>query len=90
MSTGVGSPFRSFSPFESLEYGKHITQVFAGSGAFAKGPCRALLIGSGGTLNIFDATSVAGVAVPFPTGQTDLSIQEVRSGGTAASIWAIY
>lgn len=90
MSTGVGSPFRSFSAFESLEFGKHVTKVFAGSGAFAKGPCRALLVGSGGLLNIFDATSVAGVDVPFPTGMTDLSIQEIRSGGTAADIWAVY
>jgi len=90
MSTGVGSKFRSFSPFEALEFGKHITQVFAGSGAFAKGPCRALLVGSGGTLNIFDSTSVAGQGVPFPPGQTDFSVQEIRSGGTATGIWAIY
>lgn len=90
MSTGVDSQFRSFSQFESLEFGKHVTKVFAGSGAFSKGPCRALLVGSGGTLNIFDATSVAGSAVPFPTGLTDISVREIRSGGTAADIWAVY
>lgn len=90
MSTGVGSPFRSFSPFENLEVGKRMEAVFAGSGNFALGPCRGLLIGSGGTMNGHDATSTYFNDAPFPTGWSPMSIQEISSGTAAAAIFAVY
>lgn len=90
MSTGVGSPFRSFSPFESLEVGKRLTPVAVTSGPFTLGPCRALLVGSGGTMNGYDATSTYFLNAPIQTGWNPVSIQEISSGTAAAAVFAVY
>lgn len=90
MSTGVSSPYRSFSPFENLEVGKRLAQVFAGSGAFTFGPARALLIGSGGLTNGFDATSTFFNDAPLQTGWNPMGVREISSGTAAADIWAVY
>ncbi len=90
MSKEFGDLHRSFSPTEGMEGGKCVVQVFPGSGPFADGPCKALIIGVAGLLNLFDCASMDARGVPFQAGYTDLGIQEIRSGGTASNIWAVY
>ncbi len=50
---------------------------------------RALLVGTGGTINV---TTLAGNnhdGVPVPTGIVPLSLKRIRTGGTATDIWAL-
>lgn len=54
------------------------------------GPCRALLVGTAGTANINDLTGTARTAVPLQPGYNPIGCQRVRTGGTAANIWALY
>ena len=57
--------------------------------ALPSGPCRQLLVGVAGTLNI----TVAGVAlvnVPVIAGYNPIRIQSVQVGGTATDLWALY
>jgi hypothetical protein len=91
MSTGVSSPYRSFSPFESLEVGKRLNNVASGDNdAFALGPCRGLLVGSGGLMNGWDITSTYFLGAPIPSGWSPLGIMAVGSGTLAADVWAVY
>ncbi len=55
------------------------------------GPCRALLVGSGGAADILDGTGTACDAVPLQTGWNPGGVQRVKSTNLVASnIWAIY
>lgn len=91
MSTGVSSPYRSFSPTENLEVGKRLNNVVSGdNAAFALGPCRALLVGSGGLMNGWDITSTYFNDAPIQTGWNMFGIRAVGSGTVAADIWAVY
>lgn len=54
------------------------------------GPCRALLIGTAGTLNLTQTDGVERDSVPAQVGILPLQALKVRAGGTADNIWAIY
>ena len=54
------------------------------------GPCRCLLVGTAGTANIVDATGATRTNVPLQQGYNPIVCQQVRTGGTASNIWAIY
>jgi hypothetical protein len=54
------------------------------------GTCRGLLVGTAGTANIQDAQGNTRTNVPLQQGYNPLSCKQVRTGGTAADIWALY
>lgn len=58
--------------------------------AFADGPCRGLLVGTAGTLNMTDGSGAARTNVPIQAGWNPVIVQAVAVGGTATDIWAVY
>lgn len=54
------------------------------------GVCRALLVGSGGSATIIDASGAERVDVPLQQGFNPIGAQRVKFGGTASNLWALY
>jgi hypothetical protein len=54
------------------------------------GKCRGLLVGTAGTANLADADINITTAVPLQAGYNPLVVRQVRTGGTASDIWALY
>lgn len=54
------------------------------------GNCRALLVGTAGTANLMDTAGNIATDVPLLAGYNPLSCAQVRTGGTADDIWALY
>lgn len=54
------------------------------------GTCRGLLVGTAGTANLQDAEGNTHSNVPLQTGYNPLACKQVRTGGTAGNIWALY
>jgi hypothetical protein len=54
------------------------------------GECRALLVGTAGTANLMDATGEILANVPLQQGYNPLKVLQVRTGGDADDIWALY
>jgi hypothetical protein len=55
-----------------------------------RGTCRSLLVGTAGTANLMDAEGVIRSNVPLQQGYNPLQCRQVRAGGTASDIWALY
>lgn len=56
----------------------------------ADGPCRGLLVGTAGTANLTELDGTERDGVPLQQGYNMLVVKEVRLGGTADNIWALY
>jgi hypothetical protein len=54
------------------------------------GVCRALLVGIPGTANLMDAEGNIRADVPLQLGYNPLAVKQVRTGGSASNIWALY
>lgn len=54
------------------------------------GTCRGLLVGTAGTANLQDKGGNTRANVPLQQGYNPLICKQVRTGGTAADIWALY
>lgn len=54
------------------------------------GETRALLVGTAGTANLMDAEGNVLANVPLQQGYNPLKVLQVRTGGTASDIWALY
>lgn len=54
------------------------------------GRCFGLLVGTAGTANLGDADGNILANVPLQAGYNPLSVKQVRTGGTASDIWALY
>jgi len=54
------------------------------------GACRGLLVGTPGTANLTEPDGTQRNAVPLQQGYNPLSVLQVRLGGTADNIWALY
>lgn len=67
-----------------------VVPVTKADAALPGGPCRSLLVGTAGTANIKDGSGVERANVPLQAGYNPIVCQEVRTGGTAADIWALY
>jgi len=73
--------------------GEDIAPVTPGAAALPNGPCRAILVGTAGNINI---TTLAGEErddVPVQLGITPIQCTHIRTGASetaAANIWAIY
>jgi hypothetical protein len=55
-----------------------------------EGVCRALLVGTAGTAVLIDASGVERTGVPLQQGYNPIGAQRVKTGGTAANLWALY
>lgn len=56
----------------------------------AGGICRGLLVGTAGTANLQDAGGTTRTNVPLQAGYNPIMCKQVRTGGTASDIWALY
>jgi hypothetical protein len=56
----------------------------------ADGKCRGLLVGTAGTANLQDGDANNSANVPLQQGYNPLVCKQVRTGGTADNIWALY
>lgn len=56
----------------------------------ASGVCKALLVGTAGTANLQDEDGTTHANVPLQQGYNPLRCRQVRLGGTASDIWALY
>lgn len=54
------------------------------------GDCRAILVGAAGTLNLMDLDGIVRTGVPVQAGFNPIMARQIRSGGTADNVWAIY
>lgn len=54
------------------------------------GVCRGLLVGTAGTANLMDQEGNTRTSVPLQAGYNPLICLQVRTGGTASDIWALY
>lgn len=54
------------------------------------GPCFGLLVGTAGTANLMDRTGALLANVPLQAGYNPIAALQVRTGGTADNIWALY
>ena len=56
-----------------------------------QGRCRGLLVGTAGTANLLFGSDDGNLAnVPLQVGYNPIAVLQVRTGGTATDIWAIY
>lgn len=53
-------------------------------------PCRAVLVGTAGDLNVVMASGKTQSAVPFQAGMNAIRIEELLAGGTGDDVWAVY
>jgi hypothetical protein len=54
------------------------------------GRCFALLCGTAGTANVMDNEGNILSSIPLQQGYNPISVKQVRTGGTATDIWALY
>lgn len=77
-SEGLDIPARQYAP------------VVKANTVLPDGPCRALLVGSPGTANLMDWGGEIREGVPLQVGYNPICCLQVREGGTADNIWALY
>lgn len=58
--------------------------------ALADGNCRGLWVGTAGTANLMDLGGNIRANVPLLVGENPFQCRQVRTGGTASDIWALY
>ncbi len=54
------------------------------------GFCNGLLVGTAGTLNLMEKGGEIRANVPVQAGYNPISALQVRAGGTASDVWALY
>ncbi len=64
--------------------------VTKANSALPDGVCRGLLVGTAGTANIMDGTGEICANVPLQQGYNPIICRQVRTGGSASDIWALY
>lgn len=77
-NVGSSDPAREIVPVEKIDANLPL------------GRCRGLLVGTPGTLNIMDASGAIRTNVPIQQGYNPIEVLQVRTGGTATDIWALY
>lgn len=70
--------------------GTDVVPVTKADADLPNGKCRALWVGTGGTVNIRTVAEQDRDNFPVFPGMNQISVIRVRPGGTATDIWAIY
>jgi hypothetical protein len=78
------------APDLKIDAARYYPVVVKANADLPDGVCRCLLVGTAGTANLTqeDGTEVDGV--PLVAGYNFLVVRQVRLGGTAANIFALY
>lgn len=69
---------------------RRIVAVTKADSDLTSGVTLGLLVGTAGTANLMDAAGNTLANVPLQPGYNPLCVRQVRTGGTAADIWALY
>lgn len=83
-------PTLSPTTLQSVEGASAYPLVTKANSALPNGPCRGLLVGTAGTANLKDIYGNIETDVPLSVGINPLKCSEVRTGGTADNIRALY
>ena len=67
-----------------------LVSVTKANSDLTNGTCRGLLVGTAGTANLMDAAGNTLSNVPLQQGYNPIAVLQVRTGGTADDIWALY
>lgn len=78
------------SDLEKVDGASSYPLVTKANSALPNGPCRALLVGTAGTANLMDLYGNIETDVPLVAGVNPLKCSQVRTGGTADNIRALY
>ena len=70
--------------------GRKYVPVTKAAGDLPGGVCRTLLVGTPGTANLTQEDGTPRDNVPLQQGYNPIVCKQVRPGGTAADIWAVY
>lgn len=73
-----------------IDSARHYVPVVKADADLPDGECRALLVGTAGTANLTEDDGTERDNVPLVAGYNYLVCKQVRLGGTAANIWALY
>lgn len=69
---------------------ERIVAVTKADSNLPQGTCRSLMCGTAGTANLMDAEGNIVADFPLQQGYNPISVRQVRTGGTATDIWALY
>jgi hypothetical protein len=83
-------PLDRSGPLDETHSAYTFVPVTKADSALPDGTCRALLVGTAGTANLKDGGGTTRTNVPLQVGYNPLICMEVRTGGTADNIWALY
>jgi hypothetical protein len=67
-----------------------VRAVTKADAALPNGDCRSILVGTAGTLNIMDLSGTIVADIPVQEGYNPIGARQIRLGGTATNIFAIY
>jgi hypothetical protein len=74
----------------SIYTARRVREVTPADANLPEGKCRALWIGTSGTLNFMDESNTIIEGFPAKAGIVPIVCVQVRTGGTASNIWALY
>jgi len=86
----MSNPFRSHNSGLNAPAAKLVPITPNDDSDLPDGVCRGLLAGTAGTANLIDASGIERTGVPLQQGFNPLGAQRVKTGGTAANLWALY
>jgi hypothetical protein len=86
----MSNPFRSHSGGLNAPAAKVAPVTPDDDADLPDGVCRAVLVGVAGTANIIDASGAERTGVPLQQGFNPIGVARVKTGGTAANLWALY
>ena len=92
--TGTIAAFNAILGYKSVDLDSYPAKAYfpvtKADEDLTNGPCRALLVGTAGTLNITQIDGTARTNVPVVAGYNPIACLQVNLGGTATDIWALY
>lgn len=68
----------------------HYVPVTKADADLPGGICSGLLVGTAGSANIMEPDGTIRANVPLVVGYNPISARQIRLGGTATDIWALY
>jgi len=87
LPSNTPSPFAIFSGPPASSF---IAPVVKADADLPDGLAKGLLVGTAGTITLMDESGNIHVDVPIQQGYNYISVRQVRLGGTADNIWALY
>src|SRR5262245_48548476 len=88
--TPMSNPFRSHSGGLNAPAARVVPIEPDDDTDLPGGVCRAILVGTGGTANLIDASGAERTGVPRQQGFNPIGAARVLTGGTASNLWALY